>query len=176
MMADQIEDRRGRAMNYEEKPQIDIKLVRQSAIVRAKTFQAIGHFIYQFSQLEFTIRAVLTAYLQLPDQYFDAVTGPYDFRMLVAVTSKVGQIKYPERADTIKAMFKECFDLMTVRNHIAHGLWSDGIMEWSVRHYNREKLEGKHIPYTSDQINEFAKQAQMLLQKVMGFNPQHGSR
>jgi hypothetical protein len=155
---------------------INMKLVRESALVRAKVFEAIGHFIFQFSQLEFTIRFALAAYLKLPDEYFDAITGPYDFRMLVAVASKIGQLRHPERKDQIKKTYDDCFTLMEVRNHVAHGMWQDGITEWSVRHWNRNKLEATQIPYTSDELNTHAARAQRLLKQVMGFKPYRATR
>src|ERR1700739_3837946 len=123
----------------DEKPPIDKELVRKAAENRALTFHAIGQFIFEFSQLEFTIRFVLAAYLGLPDGYFDAVTGPYDFRMLCAVTSKVGSLKFPGRAEQIEKLFKECQALNDKRVHIAHGLWNDGVgEEFSVRVFNRQ--------------------------------------
>ena len=108
-------------MTEEETPKIDMELVRQAAAVRADTFHAIGRFIFEFSQLEFSIRAVLAAYLNLSDEQFDAVTGPYDFRMLCAVTSKVRQLKHPAQQDEIESLFNECQELNNRRVQIAHG-------------------------------------------------------
>jgi hypothetical protein len=152
-----------------EKPPIDMELVRKNAENRALTFHAIGQFIMEFSQLEFTIRFALGAYLELPDDYFDVVTGPYDFRMLCAVTSKVGCLKFPERAEQIEKLFKECQALNDKRVHIAHGLWNDGIEEFSVRVFNRQKLDAAHYPYSSQELHELADRAQALMQRVMGF-------
>ena len=110
-------------MGNETKPEVDRELVRKMGENRALTFHAIGQFIFEFSQLEFTIRFALAAYLGLPDDdSFDAVTGPYDFRMLCAVTSKVGCIKFPERKEQIDKLYKECQALNDRRVHIAHGL------------------------------------------------------
>jgi hypothetical protein len=153
-----------------ENPPIDMDLVRRSVENRAMTLHAIGQFIFEFSQLEFTIRFVLAAYLDLPDGYFDAVTGPYDFRMLCAVTSKVGCLKFPERAENIEKLFKECQALNDKRVHIAHGLWNDGIgEEFSVRVFSRQKLDATHYPHSSDELHELANKAQDLMQRVMGF-------
>lgn len=154
----------------DEKPEIDMELVRQSALIRGETYHAIGEFVAGFSQLEFSIRAVLAAYLNLPDQYFNAVAGPYDFRMLCAVTSKVGGIKHPERAVQIEATLKECQSLNDKRNHIAHGLWNEGLGDdWSVRVLNRNTLETTYVPYSIDELHRLADKAQELMQRVMGF-------
>lgn len=79
-----------RGVSSNARPATDMELVRKMSENRALTFHALGEFIFEFSQLEFTIRFALAAYLGLHDDYFDAVTGPNDFRMLCAVTSKVG--------------------------------------------------------------------------------------
>jgi hypothetical protein len=50
--------------------------------------QAIGEFIFWFSQLEFTIKARLAGALKLEDALFDFVIGPYDFAMLCKVTEQ----------------------------------------------------------------------------------------
>jgi hypothetical protein len=157
-------------MTDEEKPQIDMELVRKSAAIRADTFHAIGEFITGFSQLEFTLRFALAAYLNLPDGYFNAVTGPYDFRMLCAVTFKVGSIRYPELAEQIDKVFKECLSLNDKRNHIAHGLWNEGLGDdWSVRVLNRNTLETTYVPYSTDELYALAARAQELMQRVIGF-------
>lgn len=159
-------------MQDEEKPSIDMNLVRESAEVRADTFHAIGRFIFEFSQLEFSIRFALAAYLGLPDDHFDVVTGPYDFRMLCAVTSKVRQLKHPMQTTEIETLFNECLELNNKRVHIAHGLWTEGFgNDWTVRHWSRQTLESKHFPYSVDQLHDLADKAQALMQQVIGFKP-----
>jgi hypothetical protein len=156
-------------MTDEPKPKVDMELVRRASQNRTLTFHAIGKFIVEFSQLEFTIRFALGAYLGLPDAYFDAVTGPYDFRMLCAVTSKVTILKHPERKAEVETLYKECYALNDKRNHVAHGLWTDGIDEFSVRVFNRSRLDTAHVPYSSAELNALADKAQELFKRVMGF-------
>jgi hypothetical protein len=159
-------------MTEQEKPKIDMELVRQAAEVRADTFHAMGMFIFAFSQLEFSIRFALAAYLKLSDEHFDAVTGPYDFRMLCAVTSKVQQLKYPVQKDEIENLFKECLELNNRRVQIAHGLWTEALgNDWTVRHLSRQTLDAKHYPYSVDQLHDLADEAQALMQRVIGFKP-----
>ena len=59
----------------------------------SKVLEAIGRFVFvfQFSQLEYTIRVALGSTLSLPNgPIFHAVTASYDFRSLcqVATTSE----------------------------------------------------------------------------------------
>jgi hypothetical protein len=159
-------------MTDEEKPEIDMELVQKSSEVRTDTFLAIGRFIFEFSQLEFSIRFALAANLGLSDENFDAVTGPYDFRMLCAVTSKVRQLKHLTQKDVTEKLFNECLELNNKRVQIAHGLWSDGVGDdWTVRHWNRQTLDAKHYPYRVDELHGLADKAQTPMQRVIGFKP-----
>jgi hypothetical protein len=49
----------------------------------------IGAFIFQFSQLEFTVRVMVNGILNLTEEPFDIVTSPYDFSMLCGVTESL---------------------------------------------------------------------------------------
>src|SRR5260370_37824865 len=47
-------------------------------IIQSEEFyRAIGEFIFRFSQLEYLIKSALASYLELRDDQFDAVVGPY---------------------------------------------------------------------------------------------------
>jgi hypothetical protein len=86
------------------------QIVRKKlAAKEADPHQAIGYFIFWFSQLEFTIKARLAGALQLKDNLFDIVIGPYDFAMLCKVAEQVLR----ENANTalakrVTAYFKRC--------------------------------------------------------------------
>ena len=65
--------------------------LRQEAKERAKLF--LAEFIFEFSQLEFTIRVALGRALDVgpigwDDERFDAVTSPSDFAALCRVNSE----------------------------------------------------------------------------------------
>lgn len=70
----------------------------------------------------------------------------------------------------IEATLKECQSLNDKRNHIAHGLWNEGLADdWSVRVLNRNTLETTYVPYSIDELHRLADKAQELMQRVMGF-------
>jgi hypothetical protein len=54
-------------------------------------YTAIGQFIFEFSQLEFMIRATLGDALGIKDAHpqFDMVISPYDFATLCNITKAV---------------------------------------------------------------------------------------
>jgi hypothetical protein len=77
--------------------------------IRNRQLEGIGRFLFEFSQLQFTIRHVLAIRLELEDEYFDIITGPYDFAMLCKVTEQVVLLKtkdYAHKHDRIKNYFQ----------------------------------------------------------------------
>ncbi len=144
-------------------------LIGASNALRDRQFQAIGHFLFQFSQLEFSIRAVLTGRLGLTGDYFDAVTAPYDFRMLCAVTSRVTIIKYPAQKSDVEKLFKECLKHNDSRVIVAHGMWRDDMDGLSARTVSRASLQAQSHSFKSDELQRFADKAQELMQRVLGF-------
>jgi hypothetical protein len=75
---------------------IDMDAVRESAEKRGIQLLRIGRFIFEFSQLEFSIRAVLVSRLGLKEEHFNIVTGAYDFTKLCNVAREASIVKYPE--------------------------------------------------------------------------------
>jgi hypothetical protein len=146
-----------------------LALIKASNALRDRQFQAIGNFLFQFSQLEFSVRAVLTGRLGLTGDYFDAVTAPYDFRMLCTVTSKVSVIKYPAQKSNIEKLFKECLKLNDSRVIVAHGLWTDDLDGLSARTVSRTSLQAQSHSFKSDELQRLADKAQELMQRVLGF-------
>lgn len=137
--------------------------------LRNEGFRGIGRFLLEFSQLQFTIRVVLSARLDLDEKYFDIVTGPYDFAILCNVTEKASIVKYPTKKVAIEKVFKECRKLNDSRVMIAHGMWHDEFDGLSVRHFSRNSLTTTDHPFKEDKFDRLADKAQELLQRVIGF-------
>jgi hypothetical protein len=153
------------------KPPIDMDLVRASAEERAIGFLGIGRFLFEFSQLEFTIRVELANLLELNDDAFDIVTSPYDFTALCNVTCKMRCLKSPKRKDEFEKLFNACRELNNTRVIVAHGMWVDDMDGLSARHVSRQTLEAKFHSFKNDELERFAAEAQRLLKAVLGFQP-----
>src|SRR5262245_4004216 len=106
--------------------QRQIAALREEGRNLRRSFEAIGEFVFQFSQLEFTIKARLGAALALPDDLFDVVTAPYDFAVLCTVTSRVLEKEFPSAKAKITQTFNECRALNDQRVRVAHALWAFG--------------------------------------------------
>ncbi|TQF31963.1 hypothetical protein [Bradyrhizobium sp. UNPA324] len=118
------------------------KALRAEAEARVDLFLAIGEFIFEFSQLEFTIRHLLASALDLKgDKSFDTVVSPYDFRTLCDVTSSF--VRGLEDCDDnlakhVKKTFDDCKKINDDRVRVAHGTWTLG---GGARHVSRQTLE-----------------------------------
>lgn len=143
--------------------------LQKEARERNYTFRAIGHFLFEFSQLEFSIRAVLFAKLKLPQNSFDLVISPFDFATLCNVTCKMSCLLDPEREADITSLYNQCRALNDERVRVAHGLWSHGPGGMVARHVARSSLTAKYHFEDPDELDRLAERAQHLLKSVMGF-------
>jgi len=91
-------------------------------------YQAIGKFVYQFSQLEFAIRHLLSDLLELTPEQFLIVTASYDFATLCRVTSAfIHTLLAPDEliAKEVTEIFNKCFRINDARVRLVHGTWDD---------------------------------------------------
>jgi hypothetical protein len=155
---------------------VDMEAVRKELADNARVFEAIGRFIFQFSQLEFTIKVFLGAQLGLTDTHFDAVTAPYDFRTLCGVTQVISLLRFPEQKKDIESLFSRCLSLNNDRVRVAHGLWSGGIGGgMTARHVARSSLKASHYFEKPEDVAKLADTAQRLMAEflfVLGSPPE----
>jgi len=124
-------------------------------------FQAIGEFMFWFSQLEFTIKARLAGALALTDDLFDIVIGPYDFAVLCTVTERTLCLGASKDVQTrIQKYFNECKGLnQQARLVVAHGSWTTG----GARHVSRGTLKAStHFQKPAELRKQTAKARKLM--------------
>lgn len=152
--------------------------LRREAKGRAELL-AIGEFIFEFSQLEFTIRVALARTLNpyWDDETFDAVTSPYDFRMLCGVTRAVlegearklaTQEDQEIRKNEIECIFNACLAMNDERVRIAHGTWT---IDGGARHVARGSLRANFHFEKPEKIVEKTLAVKKLMASVVGLLP-----
>jgi hypothetical protein len=141
------------------------------ARVSAESLHAVGLFTFEFSQLEFTIRVALLGCLELPQEYFDIVTAPYDFAMLCKVAREALSMKRPAKAAELEQWCKDCLKLNEDRVRIAHGTWSIGVSGPTARHVSRNSLKANFYFGTVAEIDQLCNEAQRLMQGILDFKP-----
>lgn len=127
-----------------------------------KLYSAIGRFIFEFSQLEYTLRARISERVGLEDSFFDTIMS-HDFSMLCNIAERlllgapapaaipaisgnppsVLQQHATSRAmapPDVKKIIADCREIGDKRNRVVHGLWyitgKDGVLH----HSSRQKL------------------------------------
>jgi hypothetical protein len=148
--------------------------LRREAKIRVDLYLDIGRFTHQFSQLEFTIRALLASALKLTDGQFDVVTAPYDFKTLCTVASKILQLRHSSDKNAqqvIEKLFNKCAALNDDRVRMAHGTWSIGPSSASARHVSRQKLEAGYYFENPGDVAKKADIAQDLMRRLIGDLP-----
>lgn len=130
------------------------------------THEAIGAFIFAFSQLEFTIRVRLGRVLNLKEGMLDIVTGPYDFAMLCVVSREAMLAKKKiskKRRKAVEAFFKDCLGFNSRnRTIVAHALWTIG----GASHVSRNSLKrSMHFSDLND-LRAETKKAQALMNRM----------
>lgn len=131
-----------------------------------KGYQDIGEFMVEFSQLQFTIRAVLAGLLKLKAELFNAVTAPYGFAQLCHVTREVAIVERPDRKDVILATFKACLALNDQRVRVAHGLltYGDGTVE--SMHVSSQLKAGTYFSKPGE-LKELCAESQRLFNELL---------
>jgi hypothetical protein len=107
-------------------------------VAAEKTYRAIGRFIFQFSQAEYTIRHYLAQEIGLAEEHFVAVIESYDVALLCTVAKEVfGKSHANTNAAAIKELIKRFLALNVERNRVAHGLWVPSKDGGTVHHVPR---------------------------------------
>jgi len=151
----------------QEKPPRDVAAAQELATEFAQGYQAIGRFLSEFSQLDFTIRFVLAKRLRISDEYFHIVISPYDFAMLCNVTRELICKQVPQKARNIEKLFNECLKLNEDRVRVAHGMWTLGQEGLVARHVQRRTLQPRYFFEKRDELDQLAEDAQRLMQAVL---------
>jgi hypothetical protein len=179
-----------------KKVKVSRAALRQEAQERVDLFLAIGEFIFEFSQLEFTIRFALATALNIPEGAFSAVTSMYDFAALCRVTRAVldeaeAQRRVAEDQETlsdvleglptredqeklrkeIAKVFNACLKVNDERVRITHGTWTIG---GGARHVSRTSLKAQDHFEKPERIVEITREIEKLrvsVIRLLGFKP-----
>jgi hypothetical protein len=103
----------------------------------------------------------LASALDLPQDLFDIIIGPYDFAMLCTVTERtlMRDASKPDQARIMK-YFNDCRKLnQEARVIVAHGSWTfEG-----ARHVSRNTLTAKHYFAKAADLDKQAKETKRLM-------------
>ena len=127
-----------------------------------KTYRAIGRFIFEFSQVEYTIRHYLAAEIGLTEKYFAAVVESYDVGMLTTVAKEVfKKARGKEDSAGIEKLLNRFRELNDQRKRVAHGLWVPFMDGGTVHYVSRNSLN-------PSQFTDQAKELEVLADEACG--------
>jgi hypothetical protein len=113
----------------------------EAAKLAEKTYRAIGYFIFQFSQTEYSIRQLLGHETKLDQRFFPSMLQTYDVGALCNVAKEVFKItRSLEEAEEIAALINRFYKLNGERQRVAHGVWVPYFRGGMVQHVSRNSL------------------------------------
>ncbi len=114
----------------------------ETQVAAERIYRAIGRFIFEFSQAEYTIRHCLAEEIGLADEHFVAVVQSYDVALLCTVAKEVfDKSRASGNAVAINGLIGKFYDLNVERNRVAHGLWVPSKDGGTVHYVSRSKLK-----------------------------------
>lgn len=131
-------------------------------------YQAIGQFIFAFSQLEYMLKEHVACEAGVKDDHFVAIMT-HDFAMLCTIAFDVlgKSCKDDEEKAELRAIISDCRKVNEVRVKVVHGLWvpfMDGGRLWHVpRGSLKPSLnvqQGKELDHYSQITNQLLKRLQ----------------
>jgi hypothetical protein len=106
-----------------------------------ETYLAIGRFIFEFSQLEHSLRVYIAEKCDLPEETAMVVVN-HDFSMLCTVASKVlAEPNNPAAETALAAIISQCRRHNDTRVRVSHGLWIPFKYGGAVSHQSRSTLK-----------------------------------
>jgi hypothetical protein len=125
-------------------------------------FSAIGRFIFEFSQLEYTLKLFISKVVGLKDEHFQALMS-HDFALTCAIAQTVlGKVVALEKSEDLKTLINKCRSLNDERVRVAHGLWSIVSGSGALHHVSRRKLQVSSHFQEPDALANLADSAAVL--------------
>jgi hypothetical protein len=134
-------------------------------IAAEKTYRAIGRFIFEFSQVEHTIRHYVGESIGLSGKYFSDIVESYDIAMLCMVAK-------------LKPLISNFRALNDNRVRVAHGLWMPFLDGGTVHHTSR-RLKREVKPNQAAFLEKLADEACYIraeMERAFGTTPEYDSR
>ena len=127
-----------------------------------QTYRAIGRFMFEFSQLEYTVRHHLGEEIGIKEEHFPAVMESYDVGMLTTVAKEVfKRSRDGENGIQIQKLLDRFREQNDFRKRVAHGLWVPFMEGGTVHYVSRSKLTPARF---TEQARELETRADMLCQ------------
>ena len=129
------------------------------------TYRAIGHFIFEFSQLEAALKYYIGQECEIKDEHFAALIV-YDFAMLCTIARKVLVADVDSDGKILDKIISDCRRMNDVRVRVTHGLWMPFMQGGTVTHISRRSLKPQLSPDQAKELENHARDIRLLRDNV----------
>ncbi len=134
------------------------------------TYLAIGRFVFEFSQLEYTLKHHIAEAADLNERFIDPIMT-HDFALLCTAAKQIlGEAMDDERKERLNKIIGECYSLNQERVRVAHGLWVPFREGGVVNHVARSNLksnrsigQAEHLESQADRARDLRASLERLL-------------
>ena len=131
--------------------------------VSERTYLAIGRFIFEFSQAEYTIRHYLGDLIGIKDEYFSAIIETISVGQLCNITKDVVAGPNGHRnAEKINKLVSKFERFNRTRNQVAHGLWVPFMDGGTVHHVPANKPQPRRASDQAASLEQDADEVRAL--------------
>jgi hypothetical protein len=128
-----------------------------------KTYRAIGYFIFQFSQTEYSIRHCLGREIKLDERFYSAMLQTYDVGALCNVSKEIYKItRSPEDAEELAVLINRFYKLNGDRQRVTHGVWVPYFRGGMVQHVSRNSLKAVTHEDQAEALEKWAEEASTI--------------
>ena len=139
-----------------------------STLSEEETYRAIGRFIFEFSQLEHTLKICVAKAAGIKDEFFAAVMSQ-DFALLCTMALVIlPSALQSQKPGNIDHVINECRRLNDERVRVVHGLWTPQKRGGTVAHVSRTKLKPTFSRWQAGHLEKQADIARKLSTTVWG--------
>jgi hypothetical protein len=133
-----------------------------------KTYRAIGYFMFQFSQTEYSIRHLLGQEIKLDQKFASAILQTYDVGALCNVTKEIAKLtRSTEEASEIANLLNRFYKLNGERQRVAHGVWVPYFRGGMVQHVSRNSLKPVTHEDQAEALEKWAQEANLIRTGIM---------
>ncbi|WP_315797665.1 hypothetical protein [Bradyrhizobium sp. SZCCHNRI3043] len=108
---------------------------------RDRAYREIGRFVFEFSQLEYTLRYHVAELCRIPDENFEIATSGLDFAKLCSALLALADRRAGRKDHALKEPIARCHEINTIRLRVVHGLWVIGVGNNRVIHTSRHSMK-----------------------------------
>ena len=128
-----------------------------------KTYRAVGRFMFEFSQVEYSIRHYLAEQIGLDEEHFVAVVESYEVGPLCSVAIEVfTKSRTKESAVRIKHHINHFRRLDEERKRVAHELWLPSQEGESVHYVSHGGPKTTLSPNQAEALEQLADETRAL--------------